>query len=133
MSDPSAPLDAALVKEFVTVGHGDFSKVKALLDAQPRLLNATWDWGNGDYETPLGAAAHMGRRDIALFLLERGARADVFALAMLGYVEAVKAMITARPEIARCAGPHGIPLIDHAEKGGAEAAAVVAYLRSLAS
>jgi hypothetical protein len=43
-----------------------------MLESEPRLLRATWDWGGGDFETALGGAAHMGRRDIAAWLLERG-------------------------------------------------------------
>ncbi len=127
--DRGPPLDGALVKEFVVAAHGDLAKTKSMLATQPHLLNATWDWGGGDFETALGGASHMGRRDIAEFLLQQGARADIFALAMLGHLEAVKAFIAARPEAAQCAGPHGIPLLAHARKGGA--ADVVTYLQSL--
>lgn len=127
--DRGPPLDDALVKEFVVAAHGDLAKTQSMLAAQPHLLNATWDWGGGDFETALGGASHMGRRDIAEFLLQQGARADIFALAMLGHLEAVKAFIAARPEAAQCTGPHGIPLLAHARKGGA--ADVVAYLQSL--
>jgi len=125
------PLAPDLVKEFVFAAHGDLAKTQAMLTAQPGLLNATWDWGGGDYETALGGASHIGRRDIAQHLLQQGARPDVFVLAMLGDLEAVKAIIAARPEALRCPGPHGIPLIAHAEKGGAPAAAVVDHLRRL--
>ena len=47
------------------------SSYLALLDEQPGLLNATWDWGGGDFETALGGAAHMGRRDIVQRLCAR--------------------------------------------------------------
>lgn len=70
----------------------------------------------------------MGEREIALFLLERGARMDVFAAAMLGYVEIVRAMLDARPELREAKGPHGIPLFAHAEKGGEEARGVLELL-----
>lgn len=125
------PLAPDLVKAFVGAAHGDLAKTQALLDEQPGLLNATWDWGGGDFETALGGAAHMGRRDIALFLLERGARPDLFVHAMLGHLEVVRAIIAARPEAAKCPGPHGIPLLVHAQKGGAGAAAVADYLQRL--
>lgn len=128
--DRGPPLEDALVKEFVVAAHGDLAKTQSMLAAQPHLLNATWDWGGGDFETALGGASHMGRRDIAEFLLQQGARADVFALAMLGHLDAVKAFFAARPETAKCVGPHGIPLLAHARKGGAKE--VVAYLQSLA-
>ena len=101
-----------------------------LLAAHPALVNAAWDWGAGDWETALGAAAHMGRRDIATLLLAHGARIDVFAAAMLGHLAIVHAIIEALPGAIAWPGPHGIPLLAHAEKGGPEAAATLAYLRS---
>jgi hypothetical protein len=101
-----------------------------MLDREPALVNAAWDWGGGDWETGLGAAAHMGEREIALFLLERGARLDVFAAAMLGYVDVVRGILTEQPETAESLGPHGIPLLVHAQKGGDPARAVVALLEA---
>lgn len=65
-------VDPRLVEEFVGFAHGDLARVTELLDGEPNLVNAAWDWGGGDWETALGAAAHMGRRDMALLLLERG-------------------------------------------------------------
>ena len=77
----------------------------ALLAEEPRLVNAAWDWGGGDWETGLGAAAHMGRRQIALFLLEHGARLDLFAAAMLGYFDIVSAVLADFPEMRERARP----------------------------
>ena len=108
--------------------HGDLDRVRQLLEQHPALVNSAWDWGNGDWETGLGAAAHVGRHDIALYLIERGARMDIFAAAMLGYLPIVRAMIEAVPEARSWCGPHGIPLLTHAEAGGAAAAAVADYL-----
>jgi len=124
-----APLAPALVNEFVGKAHGDLDRVRELLAGHPALVNAAWDWGNGDWETGLGAAAHVGRRDIALHLIEHGARMDVFAAAMLGHLEIVRATIEALPAAVQWRGPHGIPLLTHAEAGGAAAAHVVDYLR----
>jgi hypothetical protein len=95
------------------------------------LINACWDWGGGDFETGLGAAAHMGRRDIANFLLENGARLDLFAAAMLGEMDIVRSALTAFPEAIKTPGPHGIPLIEHARAGGDEAREVLEFLESL--
>jgi len=95
------------------------------------LVNATWDWGGGDFETALGAASHMGEKDIANFLLENGARLDIFAAAMLGRLEIVQAALQAYPAALKTPGPHGIPLIVHAQQGGENAKAVLAYLQSL--
>lgn len=130
--DKGPPLPLPLVKEFVGAAHANLDRTKELLAAQPALLNACWDWGGGDFETGLGGAAHMGNRAIAEFLISQGARADIFALAMLGQLDAVKALVKAFPGIHRSLGPHKIPLIAHAKRGGAPAEAVVAYLDSLA-
>ena len=130
MSATEAPpaLDSDLVREFVANAHGDFDAVYEALDLHPTLLNACWDWGGGDWETGLGAASHVGRRDIAELLLARGARLDVFAAAMLGSVEVVRAVLSAQPEALRALGPHGIPLRAHAEAGGEQARPVLELL-----
>ena len=127
------PLASELVSEFVRVAHFDLNKVKEMLDKEPMLINATWDWGGGDWETGLGAASHMGRRDIANYLLEHGARLDLFAAAMLGKLEIVRAALEAYPEAINIPGPHGIPLIAHAQAGSNDAIQVYEYLKSLAS
>ena len=124
-------IDAAMVEEFVSKAHGDLARVTALLEQEPNLVNACWDWGGGDWETALGAAAHMGRRDIAELLLSKGARIDLFAAAMLGKLEIVRAILTDNPAAAQSPGPHGIGLMTHTKKGGPAAAEVVAYLQSL--
>jgi hypothetical protein len=128
VSERPPALDPALVEEFVSKAHADVDAVQELLEREPALVNASWDWGGGDWETGLGAAAHMGRRDIALFLLHRGARLDVFAAAMLGYVDIVRAILAERPETAEALGPHGIPLLVHAQQGGEQAREVLALL-----
>ena len=125
-------IDRAKVKRFVIAGHFNLEAVKEMLAADPALINGAIDWGNGDFETALGGASHMGRRDIAEFLLEHNARMDVFAATMLGRLDIVKAAIAAFPNIVNVLGPHKIPLIKHAEKGGEEAKAVLEFLRSLA-
>jgi hypothetical protein len=124
-------LGASLVQDFVRKAHGDLSGTKALLVEHPTLLNATWDWGGGDFETGIGGAGHMGNRDIAEFLIGQGARLDVFVAAMLGRLDIVKALLTAWPNLLQSKGPHGIPLLRHARAGGENAKAVVDYLESL--
>ncbi len=129
--DKQPPLEANLVQEFVGNAHGNFERVKELLNQEPNLVNATWDWGGGDFESALGAAAHMGAKEIANYLLEHGARLDIFAAAMLGKLEIVKAALKEYPNAKDVLGPHGIPLIAHAEAGGNDAQAVLEYLKSL--
>jgi hypothetical protein len=124
-------LEATLVQEFVGNAHGNFERVKELLTQEPALINATWDWGGGDFETALGAASHMGNKQIANYLLEHGARLDIFAATMLGKLDVVKAALEAYPEMVNTPGPHGIPLITHAEAGSADAKAVLDYINSL--
>ena len=123
--------DRARVKRFVIAGHFNLLAVKKMLSEDPTLINGAIDWGSGDFETALGGASHMGRRDIAEFLLEHNARMDVFAATMLGQIEIVKAAVAAFPNIVHVPGPHKIPLIAHAQKGGLQAAAVFEFLKPL--
>jgi hypothetical protein len=125
--------DRPRVKRFVIAGHGNLAAVKAMLEEEPNLINGAIDWGNGDFETALGGASHMGRRDIAEYLLEHNARMDIFAATMLGRLDIVSPAVAAFPNIVHVPGPHGIPLIVHAEKGGPAAKAVLEFLRALAS
>ncbi len=125
--------DQTLVAELVGVSHFNQSRVKELVQAYPELVNATWDWGFGDWETPLGAASHTGQRGIAEYLLANGARIDIFAAAMMGFTEVVKSFVVAQPGIERTLGPHGITLLAHAKAGGERATETVVYLESLGS
>ncbi len=134
-SQPERPpaIDPALVKEYVIAGHGNLERTQQLLARERGLLNATWDWGGGDFETALGGASHMGRREIAQFLLDQGARMDLFAAAMLGKTEIIRSALAVFPNAHKSLGPHGIPLVEHARKGGAEAAAVLKLLESISA
>jgi len=123
--------DRTRVKRFVIAGHANLPAVKAMLAEEPNLINGAIDWGNGDFETALGGASHMGRRDIAEYLLEHNARMDIFAATMLGRLDIVIAAVAAFPNIVHVPGPHGIPLIVHAEKGGPAAKAVLEFLQPL--
>jgi hypothetical protein len=124
--------DRARVKRFVIAGHVNLAAVKAMLTEEPNLINGAIDWGKGDFETALGGASHMGRRDIAEYLLEHNARMDIFAATMLGRLDIVRAAVAVFPNIVHVPGPHGIPLIVHAEKGGPAAKAVLEFLQPLA-
>ena len=124
-------LEPSLVEEFVRKAHGDLARVQALHAMEPALVNACWDWGGGDFESALGAAAHTGRKEIANFLLAKGARLDLFAAAMLGKLGIVKAVISIFPDAIRTPGAHGIPLIAHAKMGGEDARAVLEFLEGL--
>jgi hypothetical protein len=101
-----------------------------LLAEQPTLLNATWDWGGGDFESAIGGAGHMGNRAIAEFLISQGARFDIFVAAMLGHIDIIKPALTAWPHLVHSKGPHGISLLRHARAGGEPASVVVEFLVS---
>ena len=133
-SDSSPPgsfpaQDPAVVREMVSVAHGNVPRVKELLSRRPALANAAWDWGYGDWETALGAASHVGNREIAALLLEAGARPTIFSAAALGQLDVVRAFVVAAPGVQGTRGPHGITLLAHAK--GAGSTNVVAYLESL--
>ena len=129
--DKPAAIDAKIVKEFVGVSHSDFGKVKELIKEYPLLLNASWDWGGGDFETGIGAAAHVGNKEIVNFLLSLGARTDIFVLTMLGKTDIVKALLKAYPNLLNSIGPHGFTLLHHAEKGGKDAEKLLNHFKKL--
>jgi hypothetical protein len=124
-------INRLLVQDFVIYAHSELEMVKKLLEKEPALLNATMDWGQGDWESGLGGASHMGRRDIVEFLLDRGARIDIFCAAMMGQLDAVKSILTLQPKLIDAKGPHGFTLHFHAQVGGKEAEPVLAYLQSI--
>lgn len=127
------PLNVELVRMFIVAAHGSLEEVKRLLVEEPALIHSTINWSADDWESGLGAAAHTGNRDIAEYLLENGARMDIFSAAMLGELNLVQAMIGRYPNMVHAKGAHGIPLIRHAEVGGEKALPVYDYLKSLMS
>ena len=126
---PALPTD--LVKEFVVKAHGDLKRTQEMLEEQPGLLNASWDWGGGDFEMGIEGAGHVGSKDIAKFLISKGARMTIFVAVMLGRLDIVKPILTAFPEMINAKGPHGLTFLHHAKKGGDEALPVLEYLQSL--
>lgn len=120
--------DLARVQSVVAASHGDFDRVRELVEEQPALAKASWDWGFGDWETPLGAASHTGRRDIADFLVAHGARPTIFSAAMMGDLPTVEAFLNANPGLHLLHGPHGISLVRHARVGGEDARPVLDFL-----
>ncbi len=128
--DRGPALAGELVKEFVVAGHGNLARTREMLEEKPALLNATWDWGGGDFETALGGASHIGSREVAEYLITKGARMDIFSAIMLGQIEIVKSLVNAFPQVLQSKGPHGLTLVHHAKKGGDSAKAVLEYLNS---
>ena len=64
------------------------------------------------------------RFDVAAGLLWAG------YAAMLGYFDIVSAILSDFPEMRDALGPHGIPLVEHARVGGADARAVLGLLEA---
>lgn len=124
-------INRVVVQDFVIYAHSELEMVKKLLDKEPALINSSIDWGGGDWESGLGGASHMGRRDIVEFLLDRGARIDLFCAAMMGQFEAVKSFLTLQPHLIDARGPHGFTLHFHAQVGGKESENVLDYLQSV--
>ena len=124
-------LDKELVKKFVFEAHFNFDNVKGMLEETPDLLHAVHNVGTWDWEDAVGAAGHMGQREMALFLLEKGARMTICVAAMLGELDIVKAMISAFPHMKHAKGPHNITLLAHAKYGKEPAEPVVEYLQSI--
>jgi hypothetical protein len=124
-------INKLLVQDWVIFAHMNLPMVKKLLEREPGLLNAVMDWGGGDWETALGAASHMGNHETVEFLLEKGARIDIFCAAMMGLTEAVKAFLTLQPALIDARGPHGFTLHFHAQVGGDRSAPVLDYLQSV--
>ncbi len=122
------PVD--LVKEFVIAGHGNFDKTKEMLAEHPTLLYAAYDWGDGDFETALEGAGHVGNKQIAHYLINLGARTNMFVLTMLGKTSLVKLFLETYPELINARGPHGLTLLHHAQKGGEDAKELLDYINS---
>jgi hypothetical protein len=124
-------INRQLVQDFVIYAHMDVPMAKKLLDKEPMLVNSFMDWGGGDWESGLGAASHMGNREMAMMLLERGARMDIFCAVMMGQLEAVKSFLTLQPKLIDAKGPHGFGLHFHAQLAGPDADKMLEYLQSV--
>ena len=89
------------------------------------------NWRMGDFETGLGAASHVGHKDLVTYFLDNGAQANIFTMALFGKLDILKSMIAFSPNLIHAKGPHGYTLLHHAEQGGSEALEVKEYLISL--
>jgi hypothetical protein len=131
LADAFPRIELSVIETFVGLAHRDPVEVRRMVERQPALARASWDWGYGDWETGLGAAAHTGGREIAELVLAHGAHPTIFSAAMLGQLDVVKAIVAASPGVQKTPGPHGLHLLHHAKVGGKDAEAVVAYLESV--
>jgi uncharacterized protein len=111
-------MSSEVIRELVIAAHGDLEKVKELAGAHPDLLDSAHEWRPNMTESPLEAAAHTGRREIAEFLLGKGAKPIIVAAAMLGDKESFEQLLVEDPERIRELGAHNFTLIFHAGLGG---------------
>lgn len=119
------------IRPFIIAAHGDYDMVAHLLRLEPSLVYVEMDWGAGDVESGLAAAAHTGNREIAQLLIAHGAPKTLFSQAMLGDLNYVEMALERDPALIHAKGAHGISLIRHAQNGGYEAEPVYAYLNQL--
>lgn len=124
------PYKLDVVKEFVIAGHGKLDRVKEMLEQHPNLLFCRYDWGNGDFEEAIEGAGHVGNKEIANYLIEKGARPNLFVLTMLGETTIVKSAIEKYPSLLKAKGPHGLSLLHHATKGGEGSKELLDYFKS---
>lgn len=103
----SQQLDQNQIDQLVIAAHQDFARVQEILGENPGLLNENASW----VETPIQAAAHVGSREIAEYLLEKGAPLDICTAAMLGYEDEVSTFLNDNPLLAGASGAHDIPVM----------------------
>lgn len=106
------------VREFVIAAHRDLSEVQTIYSDNPDLLDVAMEWGPGQTESALQAAAHTGQRAIAEYLLENGAKPNMVAYAMLGDEAQFNAMLAENPDNINEIGAHNFSLMFHAAFGG---------------
>ena len=122
------PLKIEIVKEFVVAGHKNLDKVKEMLIDYPNLIYSRYDWGDGDFEEAIEGSGHLGIKEIANYLIEEGARVNLFVLTMLGKTNLVKPTLEEYPNLLTAKGPHGFTLLHHAKVGGSDSQELLEYL-----
>ncbi|MBV7327498.1 ankyrin repeat domain-containing protein [Chloroflexi bacterium TSY] len=120
MNQTNGSLSQELVDEFVNIAHGygpsgDFEQVREMVEKYPDLVHAVHSDGD---ETGLGAAAHMGERQIVQYLLDRGATLDIATAAMMGWREKVADFLVHDPTLATAKGAHGYALLYFVAQSG---------------
>ena len=100
--DDTQGLPQSLVNEFVIVSHFNAERMQKLLQQCPDLLNTRSSFD----ELAVEAGAHMGRRDIAGLLLDRGAPYSICTAVMFGETNDVKRMLQVDPLRIHERGPH---------------------------
>ncbi|MEL6404844.1 MAG: ankyrin repeat domain-containing protein [Chloroflexota bacterium] len=110
--------DADTIREFVIAAHGDFEKVKTILADNEDVLDVAHEWRAAQTETALQAAAHTGGREIAEYLLAKGAKPNTVVYAMLGDAKHFFLMLAKDQKNIYEMGAHDLSLMYHAAIGG---------------
>lgn len=108
-------LPQELAHQFIIECHANLDKVKEMLVEHPQLVHA---YNQETDESALGAAGHMGNRQIANYLLHHGAKLELATAAMLGMRAEVDRFTEQDPLLATSGGAHGIPVAFHAAMSG---------------
>jgi uncharacterized protein len=105
--DDTQGLPKDFINNFIVFSHFGFDRVKKLIELCPELLNTRSSWD----ELPVEAAAHMGRADIGVLFLDRGASYSICTAAVFGSLADVKRMLAEDPRRIHERGAHSFPLL----------------------
>lgn len=97
-----------LLHEWVLNAHFNLDRLQVIHAEHPDLLDQSYYWSPADPETAIQAAAHMGNRAIAEWLLAQGAPLALPTAAMLGRREDVARILQADPASVHQPGVHQI-------------------------
>jgi ankyrin repeat protein len=110
--DPEQP--SYRVNAFVGAGHGNRPKVDEMLTAHPTLLSLP----STLTELAVEGAAHVGNRDLALYLVEKGSPLSLSTACMLGRTDRVAFLLEEEPKRIHERAAHDFPLIWYPVLGG---------------
>lgn len=95
--------------------HGDFDRVAAAIESRSDAVDALNSLDPTQIEeTPQGAAAHRGCREILEYMLRKGVTPDVFVMSALGMTDHLRWALRRRAGLANSRGAHGIHVLNHA-------------------
>jgi ankyrin repeat protein len=106
------------INQFIIKCHFDLPAVQQTLTAHPEIVAAHSSLPGSENETPLGAAAHVGNRAIAEYLLAHGAPLEFCAAVALDMGDYVRRLVDSNPALANAGGAHNIPALVHATIAG---------------
>ena len=59
--DAESTLTSEQIRDFVIAAHGNLPRIREMLVVNPELVNAAYQWSEGDTETAIQAAAQAGQ------------------------------------------------------------------------